>query len=288
MTLQLGGANGADLKLVRKITDEEYSLYKIHASRLFEFSSGQQLYFLVRGNYEAYFGILDEYYKAYVEDALTMDGPTLDNILLTSNRHLLNLLSSFRTYIDHSTTTLSRKHGKNSERLQRFKLACQRCYENEFSYRFLYKMRNYAQHCGMPIGPLEIESESTQDGIKHTFSAFVSKARLLADYNEWGSLLSKEISALPDNININEHVINLMRSLNYIRLVILDDDLTDLLKSAHFIKELVTPVIEREAGQPFIVPLEDEQLAKGNFIFDAEWIPFYLAEKVLAIETERS
>ncbi len=43
--------------------------------------------------------------------------------------------------------------------LENFDKLCIWYYDNYFSYRFLYKLRNYSQHVGMPIVGLETFSK---------------------------------------------------------------------------------------------------------------------------------
>jgi len=83
----------------------------------------------------------------------------MDGITLQLNRLISNYLSSIRLFLDHSEYALHQKYGKNSLQLKEFKKTCSNVYDNNFSYRFLSKLRNYVQHCGMPIGHININSK---------------------------------------------------------------------------------------------------------------------------------
>jgi len=84
------------------------------------------------------------------------------NVVHTSlNRRLSNLLSSIRLFLDHSEFAFKRKYGKKSEEVEAFKKYASEKYDSSFSYRFVYKLRNYVQHCGIPIGSANsIEDDS--------------------------------------------------------------------------------------------------------------------------------
>lgn len=74
------------------------------------------------------------------------------HVALNVNRCLANYLSSFRLFLDYTQLRLTRTYGKDSEQLSAFKAICSKLYDEHFSYRFLYRLRNFSQHCGMPIG----------------------------------------------------------------------------------------------------------------------------------------
>jgi hypothetical protein len=80
-------------------------------------------------------------------------------MILNLNRYIMNLLTAVRTFLDHTERNLTHRHGKDSEQFQAFKKATAEAYDSSFAYRFLYKLRNYVQHRGMPIGKMSINTQ---------------------------------------------------------------------------------------------------------------------------------
>jgi hypothetical protein len=75
-------------------------------------------------------------------------------------------------------------------------------YDTWFSYRFLWQMRNYIQHCGLPLGGIERRLVSDADGKPKTECfVYFDKEKLLSTYGSWGKIQS-EIENLPDKIDI--------------------------------------------------------------------------------------
>jgi len=63
----------------------------------------------------------------------------------------MNFLSSFQSFLDHSQTHLA--HADTSGKWkQRFKDCTHSFFDTVFAYRFLSRLRHYAQHCGSPLG----------------------------------------------------------------------------------------------------------------------------------------
>lgn len=84
----------------------------------------------------------------------------LAGIQREADRRVLNVLTSMRTFLDHWETKLKRRYGKESPEVEQFKAACAHEYDTRFGYRFAYKLRNFAQHCGLPVGAIRLVSRS--------------------------------------------------------------------------------------------------------------------------------
>src|SRR5205823_3022484 len=122
------GVAGATIESLVELTAEEYASYRLTASALADVRAQHSLFALARLNHSAF-------------------TPKAGAIVLGLNRHLLNFLASIRAFLDHSETALIRRYGKGSAEFDAFRLAKAREYDEHFAYRFLYALRNYAQHC---------------------------------------------------------------------------------------------------------------------------------------------
>ncbi|MCD8421364.1 hypothetical protein LNI94_00470 [Tenacibaculum finnmarkense genomovar ulcerans] len=84
---------------------------------------------------------------------------TNSSLLLNSNKIILNLLSSFTSFLDNGKYFLSRKYGRTSNEYKKFNLLIKKHTEENFAFRFLKKFRNYIVHLGFPLKGLSFEAE---------------------------------------------------------------------------------------------------------------------------------
>lgn len=68
------------------------------------------------------------------------------------HRHLLNLLSAGRLYLDQVRHHLSTMFGKESDEYEAFVDYTRSAYDERFGYRVLETLRNFVQHRGVPVG----------------------------------------------------------------------------------------------------------------------------------------
>lgn len=142
-------------------------------------------------------------------------------------------------------------------------------YDENFSYRFLYKLRNYAQHCGMSAGNINIEENQESQFLSVQFD----RNTLLNNYDSWGKLLKKELEELPPYIKVNQHINQLMQSINRINNTLIQERLPNLLESVGYINKLIQPLKSLQ-GIPCIMDLTEFQNSGGKVKF--EWIPLHL------------
>jgi hypothetical protein len=76
----------------------------------------------------------------------------------TVNRHLNNMLSSAKLYIDQTAHAISDQFGTASSQYQRFIDSTREEYDNSLAYRALEALRGYAQHRGLPTHSVSFSS----------------------------------------------------------------------------------------------------------------------------------
>jgi hypothetical protein len=286
MTWSLGWIGNGRIVTGRVLTDIEFETYDDAASRLNTLWDDQALFALVLHNYQAYNDYLAQLSKAWMNPGSA--GPS-DPVAGTMhlNRHILNYLSSVRTFLDHTELRLKRRYGRESKTVTSFTEACARGYDNHFSYRFLYRLRNYVQHCGLPVGHVGGSAEVTDlDSWKIQRSLVINfvRDRLLLERSCWGATLADEIRRLPSEFPIHPHMSRMMACLNTINLVPISDNMPDLLKATGFIEELVSS-IEDCKGTPCLLQ-ERERDTSGPIIpLSVRSIPFEAMELVRMLET---
>lgn len=104
----------------------------------------------------------------------------LRKLKIEVNRHILNYLSSARTYIDHVARLL-----KKINLSEEFELKISNIYDGNFSYRFYSRLRNYSQHKGIPL--TYVSCEVINNDVSKMIYAYDINF-LMNDYNSWSSV----------------------------------------------------------------------------------------------------
>lgn len=288
MNPMLGLINKGKITAVRELSDTEYEKYKKAREHIRRFSSDQHLFTIVRLNYDDYVNLLKQYLEEYTKNP-HIGWSRIERMALDMDRHILNYLSAVRTFLDHSETNLKRRYGTDSLRVRRFKDACASAYDNNFSYRFLYKLRNYVQHCGMPPVELTLHSKETDPrskDVQHSLAVRFNRDELLSKFNKWGSRLTREIQELPLMFEINLYLTEMMKCLERINLTLFEDDLPELIQSAEYIQKLISNTKDM-LGTPCI--LRTKVLARSpkgkveRLDVNIEWIPLHIIELVMNV-----
>jgi hypothetical protein len=125
---------------------------------------------------------------------------------LSLDRHLVNLLSSMRLYLDHTDHGLSTMFGNPSDQLESIKKFKGTLYDKHLGYRLLEALRNHVQHCGLPVHSISYNQSRVETLKKHVFVQSLVQPRL--DFNELASnhgfkaSVLKEIQQLGEKIDL--------------------------------------------------------------------------------------
>lgn len=107
-------------------------------------------------------------------------------IIRIIDKWLLNILSSFKAMIEHLETRIKRNYGNSSKEYKLLKSLLSYEYDNEFSYAFSYKLRNYIQHCGMPKVVFNIsQNMENPNEIQLSLELDLHRDELLNSYDSW-------------------------------------------------------------------------------------------------------
>ena len=227
------------LKCLLELSDEKYEQC-IQACTVMEiYRKDAQLFQLVLWNHQDYCDLLEEYLEAFTQK--NFESWSLRPPNLNLNRCMMNLLSSVRGYLDQTETSVKRKYGSSSSNIERFKQYCSEAYDNSFSYRFLYKFRNYAQHCGLPLTKVGFSAQvgdNNPEESHYILDISIDRDELLTNDFDWGKL-KPEISEQPSIININNHIDEMMNQLKDIHSSYIADEFISLKESATYIKNLL-------------------------------------------------
>jgi len=286
MASSLVVVEGQKITWVRDLSAEEHEKLKKASCRLMQHFNDQHPLAIVALNYEDLQNQLQKLAREY-EDDPSMNWIRMEMMRLTINRLILNFLSAARMFLDHSEYNLKKRYGQDSNRLERFRNACSSAYDAQFSYRFMYELRNYSQHCDMPLGILQLQSKS-REGDSRAVERFLrisfDRDKLLKDH-DWKAELRAEIRNLPSEFEINSHIHQMMGCLVKINLKLLEEDLKELDESVEAIDNL-TKSTKEMGGRPFIAegaPRGDEKKLEMSL----EWIPLELVDLVRNLRSAR-
>jgi hypothetical protein len=197
----LGYVKNKEIIGVRKLTTEEFNTFQNAYDEINKYIQSGELFTVALLNHDDFFNALNKYLDVF-QEIQDVGKQNLDRAVLDLNRKILNFLCSVRTFLDHNETDINRSYGKGE--LEYFKKICADHYDGGFAYRFLYKLRNYAQHCGMPVGNLLINSEKdekSKTGKRVTISLVFDRDKLLSRFDGWKTLKT-ELSEKPDYFDI--------------------------------------------------------------------------------------
>jgi len=298
MGWELGVKTDYRFESIRWLTDSEYREFDSAVTNLNKFAFDQRIFLILQSNYEDYENLLKEYSR---EPHLTeiigrapMNLPYFERIILEIHRRILNYLSAVRTFLDYSKFNLIKRCGKNSEKVTRFNEACHEAYDSSFAYRFVYELRNCAQHCTLPL-KLELISKEVNrlsNEIQNSLITMLDRDELLNSY-DWNKTrklkkLSVEIQNLPSQFEINPYLAEMRKCLERISGVILDDQLQELVRSADYIQRLVYETKDIQ-GIPYVSRIRDEQQdSEGKtkqFQMEIRWMPLHLVDIVVKLDS---
>lgn len=239
------GEHKVDIK--RDFTQEELDKYFQYRKYLGLHINNKNLYDLVVRN-----GKELEKYLETIKDKDSSEIGSPDYVIFESNRLLMNYLSMFRTYIDHIPSSLSKIFDSNTK--AEFNKFTNKVFDNHFEYRFLSKLRNFAQHFGVPINFLF----NDQDG------NYVAMDRdNLLKYDSW-TIVKKEVESMEKVIPVQglAHRMNVIMKVIYF--FVMKFYVEGIIEAIHWFDSLQGEL----GGSPILaVAASAEEYGAGKFNF---------------------
>jgi hypothetical protein len=197
------------IDIQKSLTEREVIAIENAIAQINKYRSSKRLINIFYLNDEEIEGFFAGAFESLLANSISWRGnkdKDIENVYLHANRLLLNYLSSFRTYIDHSRAYLSKEYGKKSTQLNKFDKLLSFHFDNNFCYRFFYKLRNYAQHCGIPLDSVSFKSnyDRPNSEIKGHLQALFEPKNLLENYDSWGPLVTKDLTNSEEAFELRE------------------------------------------------------------------------------------
>jgi len=118
-------------------------------------------------------------------------------VAVTFMGEVTNWLTTARMYLVSEEDSLSRTSRNGAEELKRYQSVCSEVFDSNAGYRFLYNLRDYAQHCGPPLGGLIVAA--TGNGGR-TLELYISRSDLLMANFKWSRHARPLIESWPEQI----------------------------------------------------------------------------------------
>ncbi|CQQ89156.1 hypothetical protein ACOQH3_002491 [Yersinia enterocolitica] len=206
---------GDSIKSFKTITEDEIKDINNDNEIISEFQKNHMLIEYVIRNYNQLIEYLINIIKSVAESESTDFEYPFQDFYLDINSLLVNYFTSIRTFLDHLDAYIKRSHGEKSEHYLYFKEITSKEFDNTFSYAFIYKLRNYVQHCGMPPISYNVNKQylNNHTEIQTSLDVFFLRDSLLNEYDGWGAKVKQDLVNQPSSFGlipiIEEHISSL-------------------------------------------------------------------------------
>lgn len=213
--IELARVERDNIKGLRKLSEFEVQEVRDCNKEIFDFNRHFKLVEYVLYNFACFKACIENSLQSFAKETDTIGRYDLDAFGHEVNITLLNLMMSARTFLDHMETSIKREYGKESSESELFKSLAAKEFDDKFSYKFMYKLRNYVQHCGMP--PLNYSKSKTLDNETPfaTLELQFNRNALLSEYNGWGAIVKPELEAQQEQFDaffiVNEFITSILR-----------------------------------------------------------------------------
>ncbi|ELI9035839.1 hypothetical protein [Morganella morganii] len=202
---------------IRTLTNEEIEWYDTQKDILMEFVNDFSLVEYVNLNYESFLELLNETVIKIAKEPSFIGSYPFKNFPFLLNTRILNYMMSVKTLLDHMETKINRRYGEASTEFVEFKALTANEFDSKFSYRFMYKLRNFVQHCGMPPLSYTISKslDETSSAINIKLIVYFMRDELIRDFSKWGTQVKNELAQMDKSFPIipifNEHVNSILK-----------------------------------------------------------------------------
>ncbi len=129
---------------------------------------------------------------------------TLMDALVSAIQRLNNFISSATAFLAQTEAHLRSIHGKEAPQVATWTKARRDAHAASFAYRFLYELRNFAQHSSLPLSGLDIDAKREHRHDRLDFRAVLSMYRdgLLSTGYDWNRNVLQEIRDQPEKFDV--------------------------------------------------------------------------------------
>lgn len=127
----------------------------------------------------------------------------MDGFVIAAQK-ISNFLSSTSAFLAQTETQLRRIHGRDSPEFKAWDEKRKNFHASSFSYRFLYELRNFAQHCSLPFSTFNIAGKRASEDapILFNINAMILRDGLFGAGFDWKKSVEAEIRELPTEFEL--------------------------------------------------------------------------------------
>jgi len=201
------------------------------------------------------------------------DHRQLGESLMTS---VVNWLTSWSLFLDHTETDLKRSFGKSSPEVQQFKATTNSAFDAKVGYRFTCKFRNYVLHCGLPLSSIEVKrpDATTRTRAKQSVIFVLDRDDLLRNYDDWGRFVKRDLKGMPPRFPLLPLALEGMQGLRDVYLALVDIRISEALSHCAVLERALTRIEETGyPGHPTVFRYQGDIVNKFDFtptMFSAE------------------
>jgi hypothetical protein len=221
----------------RSLSDGEYERYHEAVSFVLDRKDQASLK-LVIGNYGEFRAIQSSMAIIFTTTKQA-NWPDPQDSLFHLCRILLNWLNSIRLFDDHNRARIVRTYGDPSPELDAFMAARATIYDEVPGYRFMFEMRNYAQHCGV----VPVQAQIHQNASGNTLDLHFDRDQLLRDFGKW-KRVKPDLEAGPEHIAIDSPIEEAMEAVTRLAQAVATIDQPRFSTSIETVKEIMGPPLD--------------------------------------------
>lgn len=165
-----------------------------------------------------------------------------------------NFISSATGFLGQAESSLNTRFGGTSELTKAWVQRKRDLHASSFAYRFLYTLRNFSQHYGIPVSNLRVEAQRDAGAgvMRCDVAALISRNDLLSKEFNWPSGMKEALQEQPDAFDILPLTFEFLAVLRELALMLFQMDAPRLASAVHYfdtirrvllIPDLAVPVI---------------------------------------------
>jgi hypothetical protein len=257
---------------IRMLSNDDINNINIASKHIASFNLSYSLFEICTENYFS----IEEYYARLIR-LRGFNLKVTHDIQVRWNTLILNFLSSFRSFIDHQESAFKKQNRVDNldDRYSRFKTETAFQYDNNFSYRFLWQLRDYIQHCGFPSIRFEFKGYGDKEEVKETIvNITLDRNSLVDNYDGW-KLVKKDLLNQPDAIEVINHIRSLYLSIQKLASLIAQLNIEMLGDKREYLLGLVNEVVEKFPDATPVICLWDVNNPEDAKLIGVEFLPLY-------------
>ncbi|ACV78343.1 hypothetical protein [Nakamurella multipartita] len=254
-------AAGATVRYIHRITAEEFAQVEAASAAILRLEHSFQ-YKLLEANYvhlvESY-----ELVTVMLQLGREFGNPDRTRLGETVMGALANWLSAMRMYLDHQELAI--KRAGNAQHEADFAKATSAAFDQLLGYRFAYKLRNFVQHCGLPLASIELTASPVGSEFKQQATLVASRQSLLEERRVWGPV-ARDIDRLPESFDLQPLLAEAMVGIRQVEQVCFDGLLDHAVEGAPVILSKASRIVTSAGELPtaFRVVKNGDRSTHGN------------------------